>query len=198
MDLTAVLAEAEIDRKKEVLAQTLSLNQEDLRQQNEEVRTLRAKLKTAKKEIERGRNKLAEQMEIKESQIEDLKLQMSEGEIEKLLRAGKAKENLIQELRKENQKLVELKGHYEKILGEYEEKVRKLQRKNEELDKGEELRSLGQQMDVLKMKMMFYEGRQEKVDLADLARQMEHLEHKLRQEPPTQSPQNPLHQSLNQ
>lgn len=176
-----MLAEAEIDRKKEVLAQTLTLRDTDLQQQAQQVKALKSKLQMAKKEAERGRTRLAEQMAVKDSQIEELKLQMSEREVERLLRAGEAKDSLIQELRNENGKLEELKGHYERILEEYEIEVRRLRRRNEELDKGEDLRTLGQQMDVLKMKMMFYEGRQEKVDLADLTRQMETLESKLRQ-----------------
>lgn len=190
-----MLAEAEIDRKREVLAQTLTLRDADLQQQAQQVKALKSKLQMARKEAERGRTRLAEQMAVKDGQIEELKLQMSEGEVERLLRAGEAKDSLIQELRNENGKLEELKGHYERILEEYEIEVRRLRRRNEELDKGEDLRTLGQQMDVLKMKMMFYEGRQEKVDLADLTRQMETLESKLRQTGQTRPADKPRAQS---
>jgi DNA repair exonuclease SbcCD ATPase subunit len=174
------LAEAEIEKKKEIIAQQLTLRENELQNAKDEIKKLKKKLTVAKADLQQKNMDLEKKLLMKAEEMEDLKLQFSEGEVEKLLRNGEKKDHYIKELKNENTKLVELKNYYEKILEKYENDVQVLKKKNEELDKGEEVRNIGKQLDVLKMKMMFYEGHKEKVDLKEMGKQMEELERKLK------------------
>ena len=181
-----MLAEAEIEKKKEVIAQQLTLRENELQTAKDEIKKYKKKLTLAKSDLQQKTADLEKKLLVKAEEIEDLKLQYSEGEVEKLLRSNEKKDHFIKELQNENEKLVELKNYYEQILEKYESDVQMLKKKNEELDKGEEVRNIGKQLDILKMKMMFYEGHKEKVDLTELGIHMKELEQKL------QSTQQPI------
>ena len=169
-------------KKKEVVAQELRFKEVELAASKEETVRLKKKLAAVRAEMNRKVGEMENKLIAKNGELEDLRLQFSEGEYEKLLRKMEKKEALVRELRAENLKLNELKSHYETILEKCEEEAKELRRKNEELDKGEEVRAVKKELDVLKMKVLFYEGRQEKVQLGELREQVDGLEKRLREE----------------
>ena len=174
-----VLIEAEIEKKKEILAQSLTLRENELGNAKDEMGKMKKKMTKAKSDFNRKIQDLEKKVLIKNEEIDDIKLQYSEGEFDKMLKICEKKDRMIKELQNENDKLKELKGYYEQILEKYETEVSELKKRNEELDEGEEVRNIGKTLDVLKMKLMFYEGQQEKVGLNELTQQVKDLEQKL-------------------
>jgi hypothetical protein len=150
---------------------------------------LKKKLISTKSDHAEKAREFEEKMRVKNEQIEDLKIQYSEGEFDKLMKVCDKKDRMILELKNENQKLNELKNHYEKILEKYESDVQDLKKRNEELDKGEDVRNMAKTLDYMKLKLKFYENRQEKVELTDLIQEVDSLEKKL-QEKKNAKPEN--------
>lgn len=175
------MIEEELEKKRETLAQKLFMKEEEIENLKVENVKLKKKFQNLKNEKDKQNGQLEEKLKLKENENDNLKLQFSEGEFDKLIKELDSKEKIIVELKNENFKLFEIKKEYEKILKDYEIDNKNLNEKLKEFESEEKTKEISSNLDILKMKMMFYEGNKDKQNLNDLGKQINSLEQTINQ-----------------
>lgn len=175
------MIEEELEKKRETLAQKLFMKEEEIENLKVENVKLKKKFQNLKNEKDKQNGQLEEKLKLKENENDNLKLQFSEGEFDKLIKELDSKEKIIVELKNENFKLFEIKKEYEKILKNYEIDNKNLNEKLKEFESEEKTKEISSNLDILKMKMMFYEGNKDKQNLNDLGKQINSLEQTINQ-----------------
>ena len=175
------MIEEELENKKGVTVQSLTMKQDEISCLKKDLEKLKTKNSVLKQDHMKKVKESQLQLKKQEEENEALKIKFSKGEFQVLLKSNEDKSKMIKEIKAENLKLNEIKTNYEKILQNFEKENKKLEKKIKELDEGEKSRELAQNLDVLKMKMMFYENKNEEVDIKNLTEEINHFENKFKE-----------------